>query len=168
MPAGSASCQCVRIFASNMTRDHSIATLQPMEMFFSELAARLGGPKNPLYVLHDRLKAEGKTVVDLVRGNVNEHGIIYPIDVLKEILSAATDAARIYRPDSLGQRVAREAIAQYYGSLKIPADQILVTPGTSVSYWYCFKLLAGQGDEILCPQPSYPLFDYIAQLCGVE
>jgi alanine-synthesizing transaminase len=139
-----------------------------MEMFFSELAGRLGGPKNPLYVLHDGLKSEGKKVVDLVRGNVNEHGIVYPVDVLKEILSAATEAARIYRPDSLGQRVAREAIAQYYGSLNIPADQILITPGTSVSYWYCFKLLAEQGDEILCPQPSYPLFDYIAQLCGVE
>jgi aspartate/methionine/tyrosine aminotransferase len=139
-----------------------------MEMFFSELAARLGGTKNPLYVLHDRLKSEGKKVVDLVRGNVNEHGIVYPIDVLKEIMTTATDAARVYRPDSLGQRVAREAIAQYYASLNIPADQILITPGTSVSYWYCFKLLAEQGDEILCPQPSYPLFDYIAQLCGVE
>ena len=83
-------------------------------------------------------------------------------------MNAATEATRVYKPDSLGQRVAREAIAQYYGSLKIPADQIVVTPGTSVSYWYCFKLLAEQGDEILCPQPSYPLFDYIAQLCGVE
>jgi aspartate/methionine/tyrosine aminotransferase len=43
-----------------------------------------------------------------------------------------------------------------------------MTPGTSVSYWYCFKLLAEAGDEILTPQPSYPLFDYIAKLCGVE
>jgi alanine-synthesizing transaminase len=139
-----------------------------MEMFFSDLASHLGGPKNPLYVLHDRLKAEGRNVVDLVRGNVNELGIVYPPDVLKDILNAATEAARVYRPDSLGQRVAREAIAQYYGSLKIPADHIVVTPGTSVSYWYCFKLLAEPGNEILCPQPSYPLFDYIAQLCGVE
>jgi len=139
-----------------------------MEMFFSDLASHLGGPKNPLYALHDRLKTEGKNVVDLVRGNVNEHGIVYPPDVLKDLWNTATEAARIYRPDSLGQRVAREAIAQYYGSSKISVDDIVVTPGTSVSYWYCFKLLAEQGDEILCPQPSYPLFDYIAQLCGVE
>jgi alanine-synthesizing transaminase len=139
-----------------------------MEMFFSELAGRLGGPKNPLYALHDRLKGEGKNVVDLVRGNVNEHGIVYPADILKDILNRATETARVYRPDSIGQRVAREAIAQYYESLNIPADHIVVTPGTSVSYWYCFKLLAEPGDEILCPQPSYPLFDYIAQLCGVE
>src|SRR5215510_3421917 len=93
---------------------HPAATLRPMEMFFSDLAGRLGGSKNPLYVLHDRLKSEGKKVVDLVRGNVNEHGIVYPVDVLKEILNGSTEAARIYRPDSFGQRVAREAIAQYY------------------------------------------------------
>jgi alanine-synthesizing transaminase len=139
-----------------------------MAMFFSELAANLGGAKNPLYVLHERLKTEGHQIIDLVRGNVNEHGIVYPPDILQEILMNAADAARIYRPDSLGQRPAREAIGQYYGKLNIPPDQILITPGTSVSYWYCFKLLAEPGDEILCPQPSYPLFDYIARLAGVH
>lgn len=139
-----------------------------MEMIFSELAENLGGSKNPLYLLHDRLKSEGAKIVDLVRGNVNEHGIVYPPDALDHILKDAAAQTRIYRPDSLGQRPAREAIAQYYKPLNIPADQILITPGTSVSYWYCFKLLAEPGDEILCPQPSYPLFDYIARLCGVQ
>src|SRR5215471_17339381 len=116
-----------------------------MDLFFSDFAANLGGPKNPLYLLHDRLKTEGRRVVDLVRGNVNEHGIVYP-------------------PDSLGQLPAREAIARYYAGLDISAGHVLLTPGTSVSYWYCSKLLAENGDEILCPQPSYPLFDYIARL----
>jgi aspartate/methionine/tyrosine aminotransferase len=139
-----------------------------MAMFFSELAANLGGPKNPLYTLHERLKAEGARIVDLVRGNVNEHGIVYPPDILQEILTNAAEAARIYRPDSIGQRPAREAIARYYERLNISPEHILITPGTSVSYWFCFKLLAETGDEILCPQPSYPLFDYIARLAGVH
>src|SRR5262245_57591479 len=105
-----------------------------MEMFFSDFAANLGGPKNPLYVLHERLKTEGANVIDLVRGNVNEHGIIYPPHVLDDILKSASEAARVYRPDSLGQPVAREAIARYYRELNIPPAQILITPGTSVSY----------------------------------
>ena len=138
-----------------------------MEIFFSDFAANLGGPRNPLYQLHERLKAEGTAVTDLVRGNVNEHGIVYPPDILTEILKDAARAAQIYRPDSLGQRPAREAIAQHYAGLKISSDQIVITPGTSISYWYCFKLLTENGDEILCPQPSYPLFDYIARLAGV-
>lgn len=137
-------------------------------MFFSELAANLGGQRNPLYLLYDRLKSEGAEIVDLVRGNVNESGIVYPVDVLRPILGRAADRARIYRPDSFGQPVARAAIAAYYGGLNISPNHVLVTPGTSFSYWYCFKLLAEVGDEILCPHPSYPLFDYIARLSGVQ
>jgi aspartate/methionine/tyrosine aminotransferase len=138
-----------------------------MDVFFSDFAANLGGPKNPLYQLHENLKAEGAEVTDLVRGNVNEHGIVYPPDILAEILAQAAQAARIYRPDSLGQAPAREAVARYYSGLRISSDRILITPGTSISYWYCFKLLTESGDEVLCPQPSYPLFDYIARLAGV-
>src|SRR5204862_1368393 len=122
-----------------------------MEMFFSDFAANLGGPKNPLYQLHDRLKTEGAKVTDLVRGNVNEHGILYPPDTLEEILKHAAEAGRVYRPDSLGQPPAREAIARYYGGLNIAPAHVVITPGTSVSYWYCFKLLTEPGAEILCP-----------------
>jgi alanine-synthesizing transaminase len=136
-------------------------------MHFSSISDSMAGSKNPLYVLHDQLRGQGHTVLDLVRGNVNEHGIVFPPEVLDQILRQAADAARIYRPDSFGQQALREAIAAYYGG-RIPAGHILITPGTSVSYWYCFKLLAEAGDEILTPRPSYPLFDYIAQLCGVR
>jgi len=136
-------------------------------MHFSSLADSLASSKNPLYILHDELSAAGKPVLDLIKGNVNEHGIVFPQAELKEILSAASESARVYRPDSFGQPVAREAISAYYGG-RLAASQFLLTPGTSISYWYCFKLLAEQGDEILTPQPSYPLFDYIAQLCGVK
>src|SRR5205085_12398132 len=106
-----------------MTANSSTARLRSMAMFFSDFAANLGGPKNPLYVLHERLKTEGHQIIDLVRGNVNEHGIVYPAEILQESLTKAAEAARIYRPDSLGQHPAREAIAQYYGSLNIPPEQ---------------------------------------------
>lgn len=124
--------------------------------------------KNPLYTLRDQILAGGGEVVDLISGNVNEHGILYPQEALKQILSRAADAARVYRPNPFGQLPAREAISRFYAPLDIPPGHILLTPGTSVSYWYCFKLLAQPGDEILCPRPSYPLFDYIAKLCGVR
>src|SRR5215813_887807 len=118
-----------------MTPDSSTVRLPSMAMFFSDFAANLGGAKNPLYVLHERLKAEGVPIVDLVRGNVNEHGIVYPPEILEEILPRAAEAARIYRPDSRGQIPAREAIARYYDPIKIPPEHVLITPGTSVSYW---------------------------------
>lgn len=135
---------------------------------FSRVAAEMPGAKNALYEARDALVRNGVDIVDLIQGNVNTHGIVYPGDVLSEILLGAAAQATVYRPDSFGQLAAREAIAAYYSALSVTPDQVLITPGTSVSYWYCFKLLANAGDEILCPSPSYPLFDYIGRLCDVQ
>ncbi len=123
---------------------------------------------NRLYALRDSLVAEGKRITDLISGAVT--GIAYPHDALEAALREGRAAARTYRPDPLGQRVAREAVAQYYRQqgLSIPAGQVVLTPGTSLSYLYAFLLFADAGDEILAPTPTYPLFDSIARLCGVK
>ncbi len=136
---------------------------------FSKVLSRLHGPTNPLYQLRDELARAGHEIIDLTSGNVTEHGILFPQPLLEEILVRASGRARVYRPDSFGQKPAREAISGYYHSqgCPVPPEQILLTPGTSIAYWYCFRLLADEGDEILCPRPSYPLFDYIAALSGV-
>ena len=137
---------------------------------FSGIASKLHGESNALYRLRDELKAQGHTLRDFVSGNINDHGFLFPQDLLEDILVRASRSCRIYHPDSFGQRPAREAVSDYYGECcqGIDPDSILITPGTSLSYWYCFKLLADEGDEILCPCPSYPLFDYIALLSGVK
>ncbi|HTY61271.1 MAG TPA: pyridoxal phosphate-dependent aminotransferase [Acidobacteriota bacterium] len=137
---------------------------------FSRIAAKLHGESNALYKLRDRLKSEGHAIQDLISGNINDQGFGFPQTVLEEILVQASRGCEIYKPDSFGQRQAREAVAEYYRSAGhgFDADRVLITPGTSFSYWYCFKLLADEGDEILCPCPSYPLFDYIALLSGVR
>lgn len=137
---------------------------------FSSIALRLRGESNSLYRLRDRLKTQGCAIQDLVSGNINEHGFIFPQNLLEEILVRGSRHCTVYRPDSFGQRPAREAVSEYYldSGIAIDPECVLITPGTSLSYWYCFKLLADEGDEILCPCPSYPLFDYIALLSGVK
>lgn len=137
---------------------------------FSAITSKLHAESNAFYRLRDEIVAQGQAIRDLVSGAINEQGFVYPQDILAEALATAVDRCRVYRPDSFGQRSAREAVSRWYAerSTSIPAEQILITPGTSISYWYAFKLLADEGDEILCPCPSYPLFDYIALLCGVK
>jgi len=134
-----------------------------------DLSRELPSSLNSLYKARNEALARGEQVIDLIAGNVNQHGIAFPPEILDSILLAAGEQARIYQPDPLGQAAAREAIAGYYrpASLRLSAQQILLTPGTSISYFYCFKLLAEDGGEILCPAPSYPLFETIAKLCGV-
>ena len=136
----------------------------------SDLSSGLQGEINQLYRLRREIESQGCSITDLVAGNVTRHGIVFPPALLEEILPAAARRTSIYLPDPLGQPGAREAISQYYrqSGVEIPASRILLTPGTSISYWYSFKLLADHGDEILCPRPSYPLFDYIAALSGVK
>ncbi len=136
----------------------------------SKIASKLRGESNALYRLRDELRAQGHSIRDLISGNISEHGFVFPQDLLEQILVRGSRDCRIYQPDSFGQKGAREAVSEYYRGcgLTIDPECVLITPGTSMSYWYCFKLLADEGDEILCPCPSYPLFDYIALLSGVR
>jgi aspartate/methionine/tyrosine aminotransferase len=136
---------------------------------FSE-TADFQGETNRLYRERDALLARGEKLVDLVSGNVHHHGILYPQPILEKALRDAAELARIYRPDPMGQPVAREAISRFYREegLSIPPEQIVLTPGTSLSYWYAFKLFAEPGEEILSPRPTYPLFDSIAAFAGIQ
>ncbi len=137
---------------------------------FSRITSQLHGESNSLYRIRQELQSQGHIIRDLVSGNINDQGFVFPQDLLEDILVRGSRACRIYRPDSFGNQGAREAISRYYQNRGYAIDpgNILLTPGTSLSYLYCFKLLADEGDEILCPCPTYPLFDYIALLSGVK
>jgi aspartate/methionine/tyrosine aminotransferase len=65
---------------------------------------------------------------------------------------------------------ARAAIAAYYGEqgTRVDPENLLLTAGTSESFFYLFNLLCGYGDNVLAPNPAYPLFDHIASMAGVE
>ena len=73
-------------------------------------------------------------------------------------------------PTPGGSLESRQAIANVYGErgVTVGAEQIVLTTSTSESYSYLFKLLCNPGDVVLVPQPSYPLFDYLARLEGLD
>jgi aspartate/methionine/tyrosine aminotransferase len=45
---------------------------------------------------------------------------------------------------------------------------LVLTTSTSEAYSYVFRLLCNPGDEVLVPKPSYPLFEFLADLCDVK
>ncbi len=67
-------------------------------------------------------------------------------------------------------RSAREAVAGYYGDhgADLNPDDVVLTTSTSEGYGYLFRLLCDAGDEVLVAQPSYPLFDFLADLEDVK
>jgi aspartate/methionine/tyrosine aminotransferase len=50
----------------------------------------------------------------------------------------------------------------------IAADHIFITASTSEAYGLLFALLADAGDNLLAPDVTYPLFDFLAEIHHVE
>jgi alanine-synthesizing transaminase len=71
-----------------------------------------------------------------------------------------------YAPQPFGAIDARLAVAREYArqGLTVSPEHVVLTASTSDSYSLLFKLLADQGDEVLVPRPSYPLFDHLTRL----
>jgi alanine-synthesizing transaminase len=117
---------------------------------------------NPLIGLLRRKRAAGAAILDLTESNPTRAGLRYPAE---DILSALADSrALVYEPASAGLSTAREAVArEYYAPLGIAVDpsRILLTSSTSEAYAFLIKLLTETGDELLVPQPSYPLFEFL-------
>jgi alanine-synthesizing transaminase len=141
-----------------------------MNPTFSDIVKGYESNLNPLYQARASRRSKGLRVVDLVSGNPTLANLRYPEAILEYALRKGVRQAQKYQPHPLGQPIARRTIQTFYQSqgLSIPVEHILITPGTSQSYWYLFKILANPGDEILCPRPSYPLLDMIADLCHVR
>ncbi len=66
-----------------------------------------------------------------------------------------------YDPQPRGLLQARAAVAAYHDT---SPDRVILTASTSEAYSWLFKLLCDPGDEVLVPEPSYPLFGYLTAL----
>jgi len=110
------------------------------------------------------LGALGKPRCDLTSSNPTTAGIAYPAQLLGVLERAQADS-RVYRPEPLGLLAAREAVSRLTSA---DAADILLTASTSEAYAFLFKLLCDPGDAVLVPAPSYPLFEHLAELEGVQ
>ena len=58
--------------------------------------------------------------------------------------------------------------AAWNTSVPVDPGRVLLTASTSEAYSYLFKLLTNSGDEVLVPRPSYPLFEFLADMESVK
>jgi len=114
------------------------------------------------------LRRRGFPLLDLTESNPTRCGFAFDQEAVLEAL--ANPQALSYEPDPRGLLLARQAVAGYYAERGITHDpgQIFLTTSTSEAYSYIFRLLADPGDSVLVPQPSYPLFDFLAGLNDVR
>jgi len=115
-----------------------------------------------------RLRADGKGLIDLTESNPTQCAFAYPEP---DIVASLSDAKNlIYEPCPQGLPLAREAVCAYYETLgvRLSPDQVFLTASTSEAYSFLFRLLSDPGDNILFPQPSYPLFQFLVDLNDLQ
>jgi alanine-synthesizing transaminase len=124
--------------------------------------------ENRLAMLEAARRAAGRPVLDLAVSNPTRVGLSYPDAALASALSHR--GVGKYDPSPFGMLPARKAVAADYQRRGATVDPraIALTASSSESYALLFKLLASPGDAVLVPRPSYPLFDYLARLEGLE
>ena len=146
-------------------RDCIIRPLMPA--FFAQRTSWNLSPNRYTEMLEAH-RQSGREMLDLTGSNPTAVGLRYREDELLQ--AVAHREALTYEPQPKGLLSAREAIAAYYldrGSGIWPDDLILTT-STSEAYSFVFRLLCNPGDALLAPAPSYPLFDFLADLQDVK
>jgi len=113
-------------------------------------------------------RAAGKPLLDLTVSNPTESGFEY--DGVAILDALRNPAALSYEPNPKGLESARRAVAGYYADRgeNVSAEDIFLTTSTSEAYSYVFRTLCDPGDELLIPSPSYPLFDFLADIQDVN
>jgi len=114
------------------------------------------------------LRAAGRELLDLTLSNPTRSGLHYDSETILQALN--NPKAMDYDPQPKGLLSAREAVASYYRKQhdEVNPESLLLTTSTSEGYSYVFRLLCNPDDEILVPKPSYPLFDFLADLQDVK
>ena len=117
----------------------------------------------------EQARASGKQILDLTSSNPTRVGLEYDDGTILSAL--ASPSSLDYDPQAKGLLEARASVAAYYRAehaASIDPDRIILTASTSEGYSYVFRLLCNAGDEILVPKPSYPLFEFLADLQDVR
>ena len=124
-------------------------------------------PTNLFSQLLAQKRLDSVPLLDLTISNPTEALAAYPHAAIASAYGSVKSFK--YHPDPLGQIDSRKTIASWYAqrSINVSTSQLALTASTSEAYSLLFKLLVNGGEEVLIPTPSYPLFEYLAQLEGV-
>jgi aspartate/methionine/tyrosine aminotransferase len=112
-----------------------------------------------------QLEATGKKIVHLEIGEPD-------FDTPRHIVEAAADALRegfTHYVAAAGLPELREAAGEFFartGRGHYPADRVVVTPGAKPIMFYAVMALCEEGDEVLYPDPGFPMYESITSFAG--
>jgi len=133
------------------------------------LAGRMGrlGTESAFEVLAraKALEAAGKQVIHLEIGEPD-----FPTaDHISQAAIDALNAGHTHYVPAPGIPALREAVAAFLertGRLTPSPDRVIVTPGAKPIMFFTILALAEPGDEVLYPDPGFPMYESIASFAG--
>ena len=134
-----------------------------------ELAARMArlGTETAFEVLA-AAKAREAAGHDVIHLEIGEPDFDTPEHIVEAAVKALRSGAHHYTP-ATGIREFREVIArEITNSRGIPVepDQVVVTPGGKPIIFFSLLALAGDGDEVIYPNPGFPIYESMIRYVG--
>jgi aspartate/methionine/tyrosine aminotransferase len=111
------------------------------------------------------LEAQGRSVIHLEIGEPDFNTPQHIIDAAKEAL----DQGWTHYGPTQGMPDLREAIAEYVSrtrGIQVTADQVCVVPGGKPIIFFPMMALLEQGDEVIYPNPSFPIYESMINFTG--
>jgi aspartate aminotransferase len=136
------------------------------ELRFAERMSRIGTESAFEVLARARaLEAEGH---DMVHLEIGEPDFATPANIIDAAVRAMREGATHYTPAS-GIREVREATARYVGAhtgVPTTPEQIVLVPGSKNILHFLLLSLVEPGDEVLIPDPGYPIYASLASFVG--
>lgn len=116
-----------------------------------------------------KVEAAGRKVRYLNIGDPITFGFRTPPHLIEAVERAMRDGHNGYAP-SVGILPAREAVVIDCARRGMPVspDRVVITSGTSEGIELALTALAGAGDEVLVPVPTYPLYTAVLAKIGAR
>jgi len=111
------------------------------------------------------LEATGRSVIHL---EIGEPDFDTPANI-RAAAQKALDEGFTHYPPYMGLPALREAIAADVSARKdvsVQADHVIVTPGAKPVMYYAMLALIEPGDEVIVPDPGYPIYESMARFAG--
>jgi alanine-synthesizing transaminase len=115
------------------------------------------------------VEASGRRVRYLNIGDPNQFGFTTPPHLIEAVERAMRDGHNGYTA-SAGILEAREAVAADFTARGVPvdADRVLITSGTSEGLELALTAIVDEGEAVLVPSPTYPLYTAVLAKIGAE
>jgi aspartate aminotransferase len=113
------------------------------------------------------LEAKGKSIIHL---EIGEPDFETPANVIEAGVKAMQGGWTHYGP-SAGQPELRQTIADYVSKtrgVKVASNEVVVVPGGKPIIFYSMLALADVGDEVIFPDPGFPIYESMINYVGAK